>query len=96
MHKYKVIYKITWPNGKIYIGSDLTDSISYFGSPDPELIEKDFPDRQARKEMSIRREILWESTTATNTEVRKKEIEFIKSFASNNPDVGYNKNPKYK
>lgn len=30
----KVIYKITYPNGKIYIGKDLTDSINYFGSAD--------------------------------------------------------------
>jgi hypothetical protein len=30
----KVIYKITYPNGKIYIGKDLTDSINYFGSVD--------------------------------------------------------------
>ncbi len=28
----KIIYKITYPNGKIYDGSDLTDSINYFGS----------------------------------------------------------------
>ncbi len=28
----KVIYKITYANGKIYIGKDLTDSINYFGS----------------------------------------------------------------
>jgi hypothetical protein len=28
----KIIYKITYPNGKIYVGSDLTDSINYFGS----------------------------------------------------------------
>ena len=25
----KVIYKITYPNGKIYIGKDFTDSINY-------------------------------------------------------------------
>ena len=30
----KVIYKVTWPKGKIYVGSDLTDSITFFGSPD--------------------------------------------------------------
>lgn len=30
---WKIVYKITWPNGKAYIGSDLTDTISYFGSP---------------------------------------------------------------
>jgi hypothetical protein len=28
----KIIYKITYPNGKIYVGKDLTDSINYFGS----------------------------------------------------------------
>ena len=38
----KVIYKITYPNGKIYIGKDLPDSINYFGSANNELIEKDF------------------------------------------------------
>jgi hypothetical protein len=36
----KVIYKITYPNGKIYIGQDLTDSINYFGSANSKLIEK--------------------------------------------------------
>jgi hypothetical protein len=30
----KIIYKISYPNGKIYIGKDLTDTIAYFGSVD--------------------------------------------------------------
>jgi hypothetical protein len=38
----KVIYKITYPNGKIYIGKDLTDSINYFGSAAPAVIARDF------------------------------------------------------
>jgi hypothetical protein len=38
----KVVYKITYPNGRIYIGKDLTDSINYFGSADSKIIEKDF------------------------------------------------------
>ena len=38
----KVVYKITYPNGKIYIGKDLTDSINYFGSANNDIIEKDF------------------------------------------------------
>jgi len=33
----KIVYKVTWPNGRIYVGSDLTDSIAYFGSPDQNL-----------------------------------------------------------
>jgi hypothetical protein len=35
MGRRKVVYKITYPNGKIYIGQDLTDSINYFGSATP-------------------------------------------------------------
>jgi len=27
-----IIYKITYPNGKIYVGQDRTDSITYFGN----------------------------------------------------------------
>ena len=56
----KVIYKITYPNGKIYIGKDLTDSINYFGSADSKLIEKDFS-REQRMDFTVRKEILWES-----------------------------------
>jgi len=37
----KVIYKITYPNGKIYIGKNLTDNINYFGSASSALIAKD-------------------------------------------------------
>jgi hypothetical protein len=29
----KQVYKITYPNGKIYVGMDLTGAITYFGSP---------------------------------------------------------------
>jgi hypothetical protein len=44
----KVIYKITYPNGKIYVGMDLTDSITYFVSPSPSLITADFIREQGR------------------------------------------------
>lgn len=27
----KVIYKIIYPNGKIYVGKDLTGTLNYFG-----------------------------------------------------------------
>jgi len=36
----KVIYKITYPNGNIYIGQDLTDTIDYFGSPTSKLKDR--------------------------------------------------------
>lgn len=44
-----VIYKITYPNGKIYVGQDVTDTLTYFGSPDGALIAKDFADDQKRR-----------------------------------------------
>lgn len=90
----KVIYKITYPNGKIYIGQDLTDSINYFGSANSKLIEKDFT-REQRRDFVIRKEILWESETAANQEVNSKEIEYILLFRSNDPSIGYNQRPKF-
>jgi hypothetical protein len=92
----KVVYKVTWPNGKIYVGSDLTDSIRYFGSPDKRLIEADFPTREARRDMTIRREILWESETASDAEVLQKERESIIALRANDPAIGYNRNPIFR
>lgn len=89
----KVIYKITYPNGKIYVGKDLTDSINYFGSASHSLIAADFT-RDQRKDFTIRREILWESETATDAEVSQKEVEYIIALQSNDPAVGYNRWPK--
>ena len=89
----KVIYKITYPNGKIYVGKDLTDSIDYFGSASSELIAKDFT-REQRRDFTIRKEILWESETASDAEVNQKEVEFIRKLRSNDPAIGYNQWPK--
>jgi hypothetical protein len=89
----KVIYKITYPNGKIYVGKDLTDSINYFGSADSRLIERDFS-REQRRDFTIRKEIIWESEAATENEVNAKEVEFIRAFRSNDPNIGYNQWPR--
>lgn len=91
----KVIYKITYPNGKIYIGKDLTDSINYFGSANNDLIEKDFT-REQKRNFTISKEILWESENATDKEVNKKEMDLIIKYEANNPRIGYNRIPKYK
>jgi hypothetical protein len=88
----KVIYKITYPNGKIYIGKDLTNTLTYFGSPSSELIERDFTLEQ-RKDFTIRKEILFESED--EKEINMKEPEFILIYQSNNPDIGYNRWPKF-
>ncbi len=91
----KVIYKITYPNGKIYIGQDRTDSINYFGSADSKLIEKDFT-RDQRRNFVIRKEILFESEDASDSEINKLEIEYITKHNSNDPKIGYNQWPKFK
>jgi hypothetical protein len=88
-----VIYKITYPNGKIYVGQDLTESINYFGSASSELIAKDFTPQQ-RRSFTVTREILWQSATATPAEVSQKELEFILALQANDPAIGYNRWPK--
>ena len=91
----KVVYKLTYPNGKIYVGMDLTGSIGYFGSPNSKIIELDFT-AEARRDMTIRRETLWESETASDAEVRQTEREYIEALSANDPAIGYNRWPKPK
>jgi hypothetical protein len=93
--KMKVIYKITYPNGKIYIGKDLTNSANYFGSAGHDHIARDFT-REQLKDFTIRREIIWESESATDAEVSQKEVDFIRAHRSNDPNVGYNRWPRFK
>ncbi len=90
-----IIFKITYPNGKIYVGQDRTDDINYFGSANSDLIARDFT-REQRRDFTIRREILWESETATWSAVTTKAVEFILALRSNDPAIGYNRWPKFK
>jgi len=93
----KQIYMITYPTGKIYIGKDSVGSHRYFGSPDMDVINQDFeslPD-EVRKDYTIRKQILWESEDCSESELSQKEIEFIREYKSNNPEIGYNRWPKY-
>lgn len=85
--RFNVIYKITYPNGKIYIGQDRTDTVTYFGSVNSALIAADFT-REQRADFTVRKEILWESDTASRSEVTKMEIEFIRKYQSNDPAIG--------
>ena len=68
-----VVYKIIFPNGKIYIGSDTQcggHHINYFGSWISEIVERDFTKEQLLN-FSIQKEILFESDD--KNEVLKKE-----------------------
>ena len=88
-----VIYKITYPNGKIYIGQDRTDTVNYFGSANSSLIAQDFT-QEEQQDFTIRKEVLWQSATATRSEISEKEVGFIKEYKSNDPTIGYNRSPK--
>jgi hypothetical protein len=90
-----IIYKITYPNGKIYVGQDRTNSINYFGSASDALVAADFS-LQERRSFSVTREVLWESETATVQEVTAMELDFIYLHKSNDPAIGYNRRPKFK
>jgi hypothetical protein len=93
----KQVYKITYPTGKIYIGKDSFGSARYFGSPDIELVNADFetlPDEQ-RLDYTVRKQILWQSETATEAELSAKEVEMIRKHQANNPSIGYNRWPKF-
>jgi hypothetical protein len=95
----KVVYKITYPNGNIYVGKDITDSINYFGSPSvaaKAAIAADFTTRELRRVFAVTRDILWESETATAVEANAKEVEFIIGLRSHDPAIGYYRQPKFK
>jgi hypothetical protein len=99
MPRNKQVYKITYPNGKIYVGMDLTGTALYMGSPSAyadEQIVADLELEPGQFELTLRKEILWESETATDGEVRKKEIEKILETRANDPAIGYNKLPRYR
>jgi hypothetical protein len=49
-----------------------------------------------RKNYTIQKEILWESPDCEESELSAKEVEYIRKYQSNNPEVGYNRRPKFK
>ena len=91
----KIIYKITYPNGKIYVGKDLVDEINYFGSANHSVIAADFT-REQRQSFTITRDILWESETAIDKECNEAEVKFIREYRSNDPAIGYSRWPRFK
>src|SRR5260370_42439655 len=89
MPRRKQIYKITYPNGKIYVGMDLIGTLINGGSPSArERIAADLDAH--RLELTLRKEILWESETATDGEVRVMEVKLIRATGGNNPAAGCN------
>jgi len=96
VHFAYVVYKLTFPNGKIYVGKDIGGaghSIRYFGSWSNRLVELDFS-KEELSDLIIRKQILFESQD--KTEVNRKEVEFIRVLNSSDPSIGYNRWPRKK
>lgn len=96
LHFKYVVYKLTFPNGKIYVGKDIGGSghsLRYFGSWNNKAVETDFPKEQLLN-FTLRKEILFESDD--KIEVGRKESEFIRLLKSNDPNVGYNETHRKK
>ncbi len=94
----KQIYKITYlATQKIYIGKVAYESFRYFWSPDIEVVNEDFRKlpKELQKDYSVRKEILWEAEDCSDSELAEKEVDFIRQFQSNNPEIGYNRWPKF-
>ena len=84
------IYKITYPNGKIYIGQDRTNDVNYFGSADSLTIARDFS--QARRDdFIVRKRILVRRFKISIPQLNALEKRAIMKHGSNNPRIGYNR-----
>lgn len=88
------IYKVTFPNGKIYIGQDRTDDICYFGSACRKLITADFT-REQRKDFTVRKELVEELVDTTIANINMAERTWIDRCRSYDPQVGYNRTKQW-
>jgi hypothetical protein len=93
------VFKTTYPNGKIYVGSDTArnakiDFFKYFGSPAKARSEMllELGDYLINNEpYSLKKNILYSQENVRVGDILKKEQEFIKSLNSKNPTIGYNR-----
>ena len=65
--------------------------VSTTGSYEIKKIDSDYFD-----DHSIRKQILWESPDCSEAKLSGKEVEYIRENESHNPDIGYNRWPKWK
>lgn len=93
------VFKVTFPNEKIYIGSDTAknaqqDYFKYFGSPSAGK-KAMFDDMSeyliGEKTYTLKKEILYSAENVTVGKILKIEQQLIKKFESKNPNYGYNR-----
>ena len=60
----------------------------YFGSPSADIAADFTPDQ--RRDVTIRKQSLWESSEATDAEARAMEVRLIRELRANSWEVGHN------
>ena len=64
----------------------MTGTLTYFGSPSATAKARTVADHEAQRlDFAVRKEILWESDTATKAEAREIEVKMIRELGANNP-----------
>lgn len=91
------IYKITFPNGKIYVGSDTTDDVFYFGTPSDASkasMAADYPPEK-RLSFAVTKDVLWQGL-ASRSDLVRREHALIVALRANDPSAGYNLTPRWR
>lgn len=91
----KVIYKTSYPNGKIYIYQQRPAGDYQLPQQRPTQVVELAIAQESDPSFTILREILWQSDTASDAETNAKEIELILQHRSNDPALGYNLWPTF-
>lgn len=93
------VFKITFPNNKIYVGSDTArtarlDYFKYFGSPvkaKSEMLEELGNYLTEQKPYVLEKEILYSQENVKVGDILKIEQQYIKRLNAKNPNIGYNR-----
>jgi len=93
------VFKVTFPNGKIYVGSDTAmeaslDFFKYFGSPQKarEDMQRELGEYLSGDEpYMLSKAILFSQNDVRVGDVLKVEQAYIKALNAKDPQVGYNR-----
>ncbi|MDK2125171.1 GIY-YIG nuclease family protein [Parachitinimonas caeni] len=93
------VYKVTFPNGKIYVGRDTAatanmDFFKYFGSPKAgkrDMLADMGEYLNGQIPYTVSKEILYSAENVMVKDLNKKEKEFIKALNAKDPAIGYNR-----
>lgn len=93
------VFKITFPNNKIYGGSDTArtarlDFFKYFGTPQKakhEMLMELGKYLTGTEAYVVKKEILFSQENVRVGEVLQIEQQFIKALNAMDPDIGYNR-----